>query len=68
MQRQRSNPSLSNDQALYRLFDGIVDSYVPVLDSYSDQIDDIEGQVLRDPKPDLLARIFALKRSFIELR
>jgi magnesium transporter len=68
VEKHRPNTALSSDQAFYRLLDGIVDSYVPVLDSYSDQIDTIEDQVLFDPEPDILERIFALKRSFIELR
>ena len=34
--------SLANDQIFYRILDGIVDSYVPVLDNYSEQIDVIE--------------------------
>ena len=59
---------LANDQIFYRILDGIVDSYVPVLDAYSLEIDGIEDQVLSDPKPDLLERIFALKRAFINLR
>lgn len=66
--RQRANTALSNDQVFYRLLDGIVDSYVPVLDGYSEQIDAIEDEVLSRPEPDLLQRIFSLKRAFIQLR
>jgi magnesium transporter len=68
VEKHRPNAALTNDQAFYWLLDGIVDSYVPVLDSYSDQIDTIEDQVLFNPEPAILERIFALKRSFIELR
>jgi len=68
VEKYRDNHALTNDQVLYRILDGIVDSYVPVLDNYSEQIDVIEDQVLSDPKPDLLERIFTLKRAFIELR
>jgi len=68
VQKVQNHQTLSNDQIFYRLLDGIVDSYVPVLDAYSEQIDVIEDQVLFDPKPDLLETIFKLKRSFIELR
>ena len=68
VEKNRANASLTSDQAFYRLLDGIVDSYVPVLDAYSEQIDSIEDQVLFNPRPDILETIFALKRSFIELR
>jgi magnesium transporter len=64
----KGNEALTNDQIFYRIFDGIVDSYLPVLRAYGDQIDEIEDQVLEDPKPDLLSSIFSLKRNFIELR
>ena len=64
----RTLNTLAPDQAFHRLLDGIVDSYVPLLDRYSEEIDEIEDQVLSDPKPDILERIFALKRGLIELR
>jgi magnesium transporter len=68
VEKHRNYATLNNDQLLYRILDGIVDSYVPVLDGYSEQIDVIEDQVLASPEPDLLERIFTLKRAFIELR
>jgi magnesium transporter len=68
VEKHRANKALTNDQIFYRLLDGIVDSYVPVLDEYSEQIDQIEDQVLANPQPDILERIFTLKRAFIELR
>lgn len=68
VERHRANKALSNDQIFYRLLDGIVDSYAPILDNYSEQIDAIEDQVLANPEPDILERIFTLKRALIELR
>jgi len=56
------------DQLFYRITDGVVDSYLPVLDHFSEVIDDLEDQVLDRPVPDTLARIFETKRSLIELR
>jgi magnesium transporter len=66
--RHKSNEALTNDQAFYRILDGIVDSYAPVIDGYNEEIDGIEDEVLSRPEPDLLQRIFTLKRSLIELR
>ncbi len=56
------------DQLFYRLFDGVVDSYVPMLDKFSDVIDRIEDQVLETPSPELLQWIFDTKRNLIEMR
>lgn len=52
----------------YRIFDGLVDSYLPVLDQYSTWIDELEEQVLARPEPDMLERIFATKRGLNQLR
>lgn len=60
--------SLRADQVLYRVCDGVVDSYLPILDQIDDQIDAMEDQVLEDPSPEFLATIFAAKRKLIELR
>jgi magnesium transporter len=56
------------DQAFYRVIDGVVDSYLPLIDHFSDSIDTIEDEVLNRPTPEALARIFEVKRSLIELR
>lgn len=59
---------LRPDQILYRVCDGVVDSYLPILDRIDDQIDEMEDQVLEDPSPEFLSTIFATKRKLIELR
>ncbi len=56
------------DQTFYRIADGVVDSYLPVLDHFSDIIDELEDQVLDRPTPDTLQHIFETKRSLILLR
>jgi magnesium transporter len=68
VEKCRSNETLTNDQVVYRLLDGIVDAYLPVLDRYSEEIDKIEDRVLSDPQPELLATIFKLKRDLIAFR
>lgn len=69
VEKQRTSAAAAScDHIFYRLIDAIVDSYIPVLDDYSEQIDGIEDRVLSDPRPDLLASIFSLKRGLIELR
>jgi len=56
------------DQIFYRIADGVVDSYLPILDHFHDVIDELEDQVLDRPTPDTLERIFDTKRSLILLR
>ncbi|MEN6601599.1 MAG: magnesium transporter CorA family protein [Bryobacteraceae bacterium] len=56
------------DQLLYRILDGVVDSYAPILDRFDDAIDALEDQVLADPRPEVLERIFSAKRGLIEMR
>src|SRR6266851_3516222 len=48
------------DQVFYRITDGVVDSYLPVLDHFNEIIDELEDQVLDRPTPDTLSRIFDL--------
>ncbi len=59
---------LRPDQIFHRICDGVVDSYLPLLDRTDEIIDELEEQVLEDPTPQVLARIFETKRSLIELR
>jgi magnesium transporter len=56
------------DQFLYRIMDAVVDSYLPVLDRFNEEIDLLEDKVLDDPDPATLQCIFDLKRKLIELR
>jgi len=56
------------DQVFYRITDGVVDSYLPVLDHFNEVIDELEDQVLDRPTPDTLQRTFDTKRSLILLR
>ncbi len=57
-----------SDQLMYRIMDGVVDSYLPTLDSYSDIINELEDQVLENPGPEVLQRIFNAKRALIQIR
>jgi magnesium transporter len=60
--------SLRQDQLLYRIADGIVDSYLPCLDAFGDAIDELEDRVLDKPTPEALQKIFETKRGLVQLR
>ncbi len=57
-----------SDELMYRIMDGVVDSYLGTLDRYSDVINDLEDAVLEDPVPAVLERIFNAKRALIQIR
>jgi magnesium transporter len=45
-----------------------VDTYLPVLDHFSEGIDDLEDHAMDVATPDTLSRIFEIKRTLIVLR
>jgi magnesium transporter len=65
---RNGNGSNRSDQLFYRIIDGLVDTYLPILDTFSELIDGLEDKVIERPEPELLQRIFSTKRSLIELR
>jgi magnesium transporter len=60
--------TLRPDQIFYRITDGVVDSYIPILDKLSDAVEAIEDQVVENPDPEMLQRLFGLRRALIQLR
>ncbi len=56
------------DRLFYMIVDRIVDASQPVLDKIADDTADIEDVVLERPDPEMLARIFALKRKLVDFR
>jgi magnesium transporter len=56
------------DRVFYMIVDKVIDAYQPVLDKLADDIADIEDVVLEQPDPEMLARIFALKRRLVDFR
>jgi magnesium transporter len=63
-----SNNHQRTDQLYYRIIDTTVDIYLPVLDHFSDAIDDLEDTAMEAASPDTLSRIFGIKRILINLR
>jgi len=56
------------DYLLYAIADGIVDGYFPVLDSLSEDIDQLEDDVIEKATTWTLQRLFTLKRELMTLR
>jgi magnesium transporter len=53
---------------VYRVLDGLTDSFFPVLASIDDEIDDLENDVIEQPTEEQLQRIFRLKRDLVAMR
>jgi magnesium transporter len=52
----------------YLLIDSIVDDYLPLLDTLSDRIDELEDQIFGDFQPDTIQQIFRIKKQLLFLR
>ena len=63
-----SNNHARADQLYYKIIDATVDTYLPVLDHFSENIDELEDGAMEAATPDTLARIFEIKRILINLR
>ena len=53
---------------LYVLLDGIVDRYYPVLESYSERLEDLEEELLERPSQGTLQQMHAIKRELMLMR
>ncbi len=56
------------DHLLYRLVDGVVASYMPVVEKLDEEIDRLEDEIFERATSSQLERIFALKRAALRLR
>ncbi|MGH7483174.1 MAG: magnesium/cobalt transporter CorA [Longimicrobiales bacterium] len=58
----------SPDHLFYAILDQLVDHYFPVLDEVDELVDSLEAMIVEPDGTDVMARIFALKRTLIALR
>lgn len=66
--RARQDNVARADKLFYMIVDEIVDAYTVLLDRIADESSEIESEVLEQPDPPMLRRIFRLKRGLIEFR
>jgi magnesium transporter len=52
----------------YLLIDSIVDDYMPLLDTISDRMDDLEDHLFVEFKPEAIEEIFRIKKELLFLR
>jgi magnesium transporter len=66
--RVRREPLPRERALIFEILDTVLSSYVPVLDRVDDAIDEIERDVIEQPREESLQRIFSLKRDLIAMR
>ena len=59
---------LGADYLAYALIDMIVDNYFLILETFGDQIEELEAELMERPTPSLLHSIHSIKRELISLR
>ena len=56
------------DYLLYALVDALIDEFFPILESYGDQVESLEDEVILHPSPEVLQRVHRVKRDLLLLR
>jgi magnesium transporter len=59
-----SRPSL----LLYRVVDGLINSFFPILSAFDDRIDELEDQIFLEASDEQLQEIFRMKRLLVGMR
>lgn len=68
LQRAQQQKVQRLDKLFYILVDHTVDEYLLLLDRMAEQISAVESEVLQNPEPPVLRRIFRMKTNLIEFR
>jgi magnesium transporter len=65
---QRHEPGPKPSRLLYRVIDGLISSFFPILSSFDDRIDDLENEIFLSASDDHLQEIFRMKRLLVGMR
>src|SRR5919197_1702626 len=66
--QKRKAPIENPGLLLYRIIEGLVDSFFPILADFDDRIDELENQTFRHASNQQLQEIFAMKRLLVGMR
>ena len=56
------------DYLAYCLLDTVIDGFFPVLEEYGERIEDLEDEVVFNPSPHTLKKIYKIRRELLTLR
>jgi magnesium transporter len=65
---KRQAPVDDPGRLLYRIIDGLVDSFFPILSDFDDRIDELENQTFLHASDEQLQEIFRMKRLLVGMR
>ena len=65
---KRQKPIDHPAQLLYRIIDGLVDSFFPILADFDDRIDELENETFLQAGDEQLQEIFRMKRLLVGMR
>ncbi len=68
MEKEKAQTAEGSERVLYELLDGAVDEYFLMVDSFSDEVNDLEDRMFEKPTNKDVKRLFVLKRHMLELR
>jgi magnesium transporter len=66
--RLEAQPPRSEQFVVYRVLDGLTDSFFPVLERLDDQLERLDEEIFDEPSPAHLEQITQLRRQLVELR
>lgn len=67
-QRLSAQEPRSEQFVVYRVIDGLTDSFFPVLERLDDQMEQLDEDIFEHPTPEHLEQITGLRRQLVELR
>jgi magnesium transporter len=71
-ERIRNNKGIIRKQKVdylaYTLLDAIIDGFFPILEAYGERIEDLEEEVIAQPTPQTLQKIYQVRRDLLTLR
>src|SRR5262249_586163 len=66
--RYDEHPLRGEQFLVYKILDAMTQTFFPVLARIDDDIDEIEQQVIDEPREEILKRIFSIKRDLVAMR
>jgi magnesium transporter len=64
----RDEPTEKPSLLLYRVIDGLINSFFPILSAFDDRIDELENEIFVEASDDQLQEIFQMKRLLVGMR
>jgi magnesium transporter len=66
--RYDEHPLRGEQFLVYKILDALTQTFFPVLTRIDDDIDEIEQEVVEEPREQILKRIFSIKRDLVAMR